>query len=89
MIRHNLGHSDTGTNMKLKENLKCEKCNCGFRNKGSLEYHICESMPGLQQLYKCPKCDNINKHGLFITHYKVIYLGVLSTVQEQLNLLST
>ena len=66
-------YEDTGISTKLKENLKCEKCNCGFSNKGSLQYHICESMSGLEQLYKCPKCDHVLKHGLFITHYKVIY----------------
>ena len=32
-------------------------------------------MPGLEQLYQCPKCDNTNKHGLFITHYKKFHGG--------------
>ena len=71
-------HAAKGAVLSVSYNHVCKKCNGGFKNKGSLQNHLCNKSKKEteEQMYKCPKCDSVYNHKSFLIHHKRTHGGL-------------
>ena len=71
-------HAAKGAALSVSHNHMCKKCNGGFKNKGSLQNHLCNKSKKEteEQMYKCPKCEMVYNHKSFLIHHKRTHGGL-------------